>query len=449
MTDGLRFEFQWEAAEDVNSPELRATWSRFRLFIGDDCLTLVQDHFTGEVRNWLDVPTYPLAEWVAMNWWFLTTPANISLIQTQADVDSPLRREKQQFLLTDHYSLASAGSGFPWPHLKLIPEKSCYLATVFPAENNLARVSFLGRGDYVLEFGETVRALAKLVDSTCRKLEDVGIQDTPLQVEWAAIQELDVEEEAFCAAAATLGFDPFEMEDATAHAIVDASKVTDDTGLFLELLSAVEPEQVVIGSQWLAAALARLGRSARDAESTSATDLKKQVLARSDARPPVLHSARTPWVIGYQRARLVRQVLGVPETQPIDIDDLVESASVRRAAPERIQALGSWATGTLVSVVGPDRATDRRRHFTQARTLSRYLFDGGSPTFIVAHGTTIRDRSERAFAAELLVPARGLEELLEGQFSNAARDKAARHFGVNRLVVEHQLENQLGVAALW
>ena len=53
------------------------------------------------------------------------------------------------------------------------------------------------------------------------------------------------------------------------------------------------------------------------------------------------------------------------------------------------------------------------------------------------------ERAERAFAAEFLAPAAGIADLVAGDFSDQALDRAAAHFQVNRTLVEHQVENQI------
>jgi hypothetical protein len=214
----LAFEFQWQAADQVRTPELGATWARFRMMVGEDCLTVVQDTETREYRDWLDVSVYPLAEWVAFNWWFLVTPGNPSLLPNPAGMGLGEASQTPAREPADRFSLGSAGSGFPWPNLTLIPEQTCYLASLSPRPGGLDRVVFRGSGDFVLDRDETIRALATLVDATCRRLDDKGVTGTPLQTEWSAISNLDPDERDFCAAAATVGLDPFDMEDAESKA---------------------------------------------------------------------------------------------------------------------------------------------------------------------------------------------------------------------------------------
>ena len=58
-------------------------------------------------------------------------------------------------------------------------------------------------------------------------------------------------------------------------------------------------------------------------------------------------------------------------------------------------------------------------------------------------------KRERAFAAELLAPAAGLREMLGADVKSVGDVDLARisdHFGVQELVVIHQVENNLGIA---
>ena len=53
------------------APELRATWASLRIRAGKTAITRVFDGRSRTVREEIFVPIYPLAEWLATNWWFL------------------------------------------------------------------------------------------------------------------------------------------------------------------------------------------------------------------------------------------------------------------------------------------------------------------------------------------------------------------------------------------
>lgn len=67
---GLDFEFDWEDSGEVKGDELASTWASLSVRVGDSTLTRVLDHTAGTVREFISVPLYPLAEWLATNWWF-------------------------------------------------------------------------------------------------------------------------------------------------------------------------------------------------------------------------------------------------------------------------------------------------------------------------------------------------------------------------------------------
>ena len=67
----LEFNFEWEPAPGIKGHELALTWASLSVRVNDSVLTRVLDHTVGQVRDRIRVPLYPLAEWLATNWWFL------------------------------------------------------------------------------------------------------------------------------------------------------------------------------------------------------------------------------------------------------------------------------------------------------------------------------------------------------------------------------------------
>ena len=67
----LSFKIDWVDAEGISGPELSATWASLEIRAGDSIITRVLDTRAKTVRDFVYVPLYPLAEWLATNWWFL------------------------------------------------------------------------------------------------------------------------------------------------------------------------------------------------------------------------------------------------------------------------------------------------------------------------------------------------------------------------------------------
>lgn len=86
---------------------------------------------------------------------------------------------------------------------------------------------------------------------------------------------------------------------------------------------------------------------------------------------------------------------------------------------------------------------ERARRFTLSRALWHFLAED-DPIFLVTASYTDRQKVERAFAAELLAPAEGIEQRLTSEiFVEENLEELADHFGVSVKVVEHQIQNQL------
>lgn len=71
VNEDLGFRWEWEDMPGVRAPEHRATWARPEIRVAGERVTLAEDTTTGSVSRFLYCPLYPLAEWVAFNWWFL------------------------------------------------------------------------------------------------------------------------------------------------------------------------------------------------------------------------------------------------------------------------------------------------------------------------------------------------------------------------------------------
>lgn len=76
--NGLRLEFDWQDPGGARGEELRATWASLAIYIDCQPVTEVLDERTRSVRNRIYLPLFPLAEWIADNWWFLQAETEIA-----------------------------------------------------------------------------------------------------------------------------------------------------------------------------------------------------------------------------------------------------------------------------------------------------------------------------------------------------------------------------------
>lgn len=407
----LRFEWDWESAPEVRTPELRATWATLQIDVGDVAATLVEDRSSRSgLRRRINVPTYPLAEWIAYGWWALTSPTPAS---------------------HKGFCLADAGDGFPWPDLRLQAGPGYVLAALRRADRPVEAIRFLSATELLLSPADVERELRRFVEDTIQQLDDAGIAKTPLQEEWTAIVSADEQVAAFCKTAAALGLDPYDLSDSQSDLVLGFGSGITDPVLVAELAASIQVSEVETAHAWLRDALDHV-ESVSDAPSLELP-----------FEPLPLGGWERPWRVGYERADRVRELLGVAPDERIDVDELVVISGVEAAAPHRIAGLAK-ALGSGTAVAVPWEATDRAKRFAGARAIGRRTFDPSRGGMLLTGRDEYAAKVERAFAAELLAPAAGLDHFLGDSTSDEALMLAADEFDVSFRVIEHQLENQLG-----
>lgn len=401
----------WDSAPEVRTPELSATWAHLRIDVNDVAATLVKDHHAPHsLRESIDVSVYPLAEWLALNWWTLSTSSH-----------------GKNYSGT---SLAGAGDGFPWPALELRSDRGQLWMSQSRADAPAARVTPISVIDAVLEHDEVLAEMGRFIDATVRRLDDAGITGTLLQDEWSAIQGADEEEHTFAIVAAAWGLDPYDISDDDAEALLSANAVLDDPILLADLARAVSLEDLSSAKEWIA----RASRVPLSEESDTSLIEELQLSVSS--------FGGRPWRLGYERAQQFRGALGLSSTDLAPIGELVSVAVADANPPVNVEALVRREGQHLGAVLGPQESVPRIR-FLSARTVARRMTDPQGTNSLLTTGSRYTDRMERAFAAEFLAPAAGVDELLNGDFSEASQERVAKQLQVSSRVIEHQIENQI------
>lgn len=423
---GLRFRFEWEPGDPaVATPELRATWSRCEIVVGDACATLVEDRASGSVRRALSVPLYPVAEWIAYNWWSLS-----------------FDRRDHGSGQVGRRNVRRAGDGFLWPDLEVTPAGEVSLVqwrtpTVVSVDNP---IRYLTEGRRWLDSSELAASLSDLVDEVIARLESYGIKETPLQREWAAIRLLDPEEVEFCQWAARLGLDP-QSDGVDLAADIERAFTETEPSLREDFFDVVEPTAIPKALAWISDSLA-LSPAPQDSYATALDLAAVLVSARKVSEAP---ANELPWRLGYAAADAVRRELQLAD------DDRFPPLPVglrERLAPSRdLTAVGlSDAANQRMHLVVSKHLAPAGQRFATARALWHASVAGPAGPFLLTTASSTAQRIGRAFAAELIAPADGIRLLL-GEPGNLAGQEevsvVAQHFQASELVIAHQIENQL------
>jgi hypothetical protein len=444
----LKITWEWEPAESVRTAEHRATWARIEIKVGSELVTLVEDRGSGSSRRSIYCPLYPLAEWVAYNWWFLQADTRPSTFLAQDGVLAAPVWRSLPAALREHHSIRASGDGFAWPDLLIVPDDSETRLVWGDDGVHSSRwpIRFLTRGDHRVRSEQVQRELEIVVTGTLTRLAEQGVAGTVLEKEWSAIQQTDPDEAEYCRAAARLGLDPYSDAEPYERDVLRAAQTL--TGQVLtDFLNAVSPEHIGRALAWISSvrpAIDGLPPLSGDLEGMPSTDADVIQELRTAARRHAASASTFPWAVGYEQARAIREQIAPDSKTRLSVDRYIAS-TVRKAPDVNLQALGSGASHSHpLVVIGQNRPAASKR-FTLSRALWHYLWDD-SPLFMVTAAHTYRQRVERAFAAELLAPAEGISQLLESPPEAASEEELeqiAQRYGVSSMVIEHQLRNHL------
>ena len=407
----LHFKWEWEREPGVRLPELNATWCRLSIDLDDTPVTLVERRDgSGGPRHGLDVPAYPLAEFLAVNWWGLNATSHLP---TALGV-----------------RFVGAGAGFAWPDLTLRSDRGLMWATLRQRDKAPEHVRFLTQGETVLDSEAVLAAAAEFIDSTVRRLEDAGVTNTLLQEEWTAIQQASQSERDYCLVAAAWGQDPYDTQEDVEKLLLDAGSRIGDSALLADLSRAVPLERIADSTGWLSDAIGHLLPRALILPSVGSLDWSAT-------------AGVAPWRIGYERARRLRRLLNLDPEQSAAVEDLLAVSQTDSIAPTNVDGLVSIDGSSTLAVVVGAGTSEKAQRFVSARALGRHNLSPIRGLSLLTRGSQYTERTERAFAAELLAPAQGIDKFLAGDFSDDALQRAAEHFNVNMMLVQHQVDNQL------
>lgn len=431
VTGAVETRIEWLEAPEVSTPELRATWARYEIWVGGRCVTQVEAP-DGTLRRSVFGSLYPLAEWAAANWWTLTSHIRPSAI----DVRYWTWPNVRTYPWLSQHNVRASGEGMAWPDLTLVTEGS--LTRIHWAPDNdrgYARVRFASAGDTWVRSAEASEGLATLVDNVLIHLAEEGLPKTHLAEEWAAVTRADSEEREFCRTVARLGLDPYVVDDETADAVVAIAADLPDE-LAGDFFDSADPGALQQAADWTRRAVMAANRA------TAKAQLSLGPLYQAAAQPTAERSAIAwrPWETGYAMARRVREAVRIPSTERFDVSPWVGRATI--GAPSAgIQ--GTVAVNQDRCGIALGRAT--RPPFAHARALGRLLAKPDQRSFILSAARGQEERVARAFAAELLAPAEGIREMLTvlERPDDAALEAIARRYQVSPLLVRHQYDNQI------
>jgi hypothetical protein len=337
--------------------------------------------------------------------------------------------------------------GFAAPDIRMSFNGEAFEASAHQRVYRNPAVSFWAGPSEVMTRQAAEQVLAGFIETVVARLEDRGVTGTSAALRWARVEasRRDPEETAFCEAAGALGVDPYQITDADAQAIEDASTLFAGEPLTELMAGAASTERQPL-LDWVRASEKRRPGASRVAE---LADVAREAADNAPSRPN-----EESWALGYRRARSVRRVLRRREAADRfrTFRRLAEALGARKSfeiarSVDGIRALRSG---------GPDGVHIHLRALPWAGSPSSYLFNftravGDAACFpdearapINGLQSAYRQAAGRAFAAEFLAPINEIKSMLRDRRD---ADSIAAEFGVSTQVIQHQIENQCRIEA--
>ena len=430
----LEFDCRWvedehvQHVQHIQGEELRATFSRLRISVDGVPITRVLDRDSEKVRDYLLVPAYPLAEWIAYHCWFL-------LYETRNPCLGAIDEYPQR------HNLRFGSEGYALPDLEIIPTGNSVYLRYDHRSPNFAHVEFLKFGDAYADQEQVTNALASFLEVVLNRLHDKEVARTPLEEEWEAIRMADAREAALCRYTAKLGMDPSALEDDAASRLA---------GLIENVPEGLRDEFFSNATAATAEEDLAIVRGALDRAAASEVEFAKLGRLRRELTPCGMLTGH-PWAQGYRAARELRARIDGNLEPFHSVEALLERLGVPGSEVETLCSVDENLPVTFQGVLGVNakdtpgmvmRPThEYSRTFVFCRALFEYLYRREKAALVTTNESETQQRN-RAFAAELLAPSRRLRELVtKGHVGWVEIASLAAKFHVSEYVIAHQIEN--------
>jgi len=426
----IEFHFDWEDAGGPQGDELKATWARLSITYNDVPISEVQDFRSRSVKEYVLGPLYPLAEWIAINWWFLLGEAY-----------TPQKSDPKDYWT--RHNLMYAQDGYALPNLGISPSGSRAELEWKRLALKHHKTTFLSEGTGSIALDHLEEVLSDFVSQVVSRLDDFDLHDTFLHEEWEAIQRAGEEERKFCRIAASAGLDPYSIDEKFQQSIFEAHDKLPDS-MVKEFFSACHAAQMEAEMEAILAAIAKITGNRADL-----TPIKK-IRAKTQSYPP---SGFEPWHQGYQAARKLRECLGLNGSPVVEIrdlervlklgsDDLTRTIESVPDLPNTITVVNGINSHESPCFVFRRKGNEKMTKFALCRSLYAYFFPESHGPHLVTKSLLDSQKRNRAFAAEFLVPAELLRNNIQHEvITEEEIEELSDEWNVSSMIIGHQIRN--------
>ena len=414
----------------------RATIGRLKILANSQCATEGMDLHENAREEGPLVAGYPLAEWLAWNWWRLRWEA--------APVGRSSKHQPGSSWLMSH-ALSNVGSGYCWPDVSISSDDFRTQLTWRPW-NDISHATFRYFGperSATVQASSFERAVDEFISATLERLHEEGVSPENLNVLWEELHEERNNEQStrFRRMEARIGADPDEREEGEITALLSRAQALGEDAF-----------EEIAGDPIVQARNNRVLLTDRRIEDIAAEDgfdtNPRDAVRLDNSRPQAPWGSELAWEVGVEAAKAVRAQEGLG-LEPVEDARLCQLGGV---VGEALQPNGASNKGIVCfmlddtgngakAVFRSSNSTGRR--FELARLIGdRVVVDEGC-LFPATMTGSYRQKTQRAFAAELLCPWEAAEPMLEDAESEDDALDVANHFGVSPLLLLNRIEDNM------
>jgi hypothetical protein len=428
MTHDLRIEAEWlDAADD--DPIERSTFAEMSVSTDGQSVTELEDLIARTTRSGVRGSAHRLAYWIAENWWRLRWEPESNSTEWRLS-----------------HVMAAVGGGYAWPDIRFASDGLHVLVEARRTSGKQgAPVRYLGSPPVQVTADAFEAGIDDFVERVLARLSSLKVLKTDLAALWREVRSERADEDVYASRQleALLGFDAGEVPE----------------GLMQGLLDSIGMAGRKAVNEIAAASKENAAKVVQDAlESARASDLTIRLTSIPEVQTLFRRQAdlkALPWQRAEVAARLAREVWGIPEG-PVSNEALSDLLKLPKDCLEAGPVAGLGIAAGLrrnhgddaVSVVQRAKAPTGRR-FKMIRLVADHMVAPNDDHLLpITTAKTDRQKFQRAFAVEFLLPFAELEEQLgqpifgEGEIRDDEIDDMAAQYQVSPLMVRTSLVNR-------
>lgn len=421
---------------ETGSAEERATFGLFAMTANERLLTAGEDPCRKELRHGPHVSGYPIAEWIAWNWWRLRWEGKVG---RPSDENAASRWDFA-------HRMSTIGEGYAWPNITIFSDGVYSFLISEPLRSpETTLFHYIGAERQRVPAENLKTAFDGFVNDILDRLEESKVRETNLHRLWNDLKE---EREnpglaRFRRLEAQLGFEPDEADEVAIRRHLDDATMLGEEALG-EIAADATFDDDALNAMMSATDITNIGKQ-NGFEANS-----NDVIALDNAPDMPQPGQVEAWRLGEnlaQRLRDQENLDGRPICDKVLASFAGSSSDAISQQSEHSHKISFALDGENThSLIYLRSKWETGQRFDLARLigdriLHKQINNSTEPLLPATRARSYRQKMQRAFAAELLSPFAFADDMMKGDYSDEKQTEVAEHFRVSTMTIRSQLVN--------